>query len=169
MTSNQHLSDNPHLVQNVSHISQDLSQSNPAEYESIANEQLVPNEQPDPNEQPVPNKQPNEILDVPYSEAIRDIRTYLVGAVVGMSVIQGSYISLIFKNYGLENISSDQFITIVGTIGSVSNGLSRSFWGNLIDVFPYKIVFGTLLAIQVVIGFTMELVVTSKPLYMIWI
>jgi hypothetical protein len=157
MTSNQHLSDNTHLVQNVSVISQDVSRSNQAEPESIE------------NEQPFINEQPIVILDVPYSEAIRDIRTYLVGVVVGLSVIQGSYISLIFKNYGLENISSDQFITIVGTIGSVSNGLSRSFWGNLIDVFPYKIVFGTLIAIQIVIGFTMELVVTSKPLYMIWI
>jgi hypothetical protein len=147
MTTNQNLDDNSHLVQNISHVSQD----NQAESESIANEQPV------------------EVLDVPYSEAIRDIRTYLVGAVVGISVTQGTYISLIFKNYGLENISSDQFITIVGTVGAIMNGLSRSFWGNLVDVFPYKIVFGTLIAIQTVIGFTMELVVSSKPLYMIWV
>jgi len=73
------------------------------------------------------------------------------------------------NNYGLEHIADDAFITIVGTVGAISNGVSRNVWATLLDRLPYKYVFGTLLVIQTVIGFTLELIVDSRPLYMIWI
>lgn len=100
---------------------------------------------------------------------MKDYRTWLLAAFVGMSICQGTYISYIFKNYGLQSINDDGFLTTVGTIGAVSNGLSRSFWAYLLDKFPTKYIFGALFLIQISIGFTMELIKSEKILYLIWI
>jgi len=106
---------------------------------------------------------------VPFKTAIRDYRSYIIFIVAPLSLLQGTLVSFIFKNYGLENINDDAFITTVGTIGSVMNGISRGFWGVLIDKFPYKYVFGSLMIIQIIIGFTISQIVEYKALYLIWI
>jgi hypothetical protein len=104
-----------------------------------------------------------------FNEAMKDRRTWLVGFIVGISLVQGTFISYSFKNYGLKYIPNDAFITTVGTIGAVMNGLSRSFWGNLMDRLPYKYIFMVLLAVQITIGFTIDSIVSYKVLYLIWI
>ena len=103
--------------------------------------------------------------DVPFKTAMKDYRTWLVASFVAVSITQGTYVSYIFKNYGLQTINDDGFLTTVGTIGAVANGLSRSFWANLLDRFPTKYIFGSLFIIQIAIAFTMELIVKEKILY----
>mmetsp|Transcript_18595 Transcript_18595/g.16473 ORF Transcript_18595/g.16473 Transcript_18595/m.16473 type:complete len:310 (+) Transcript_18595:572-1501(+) len=115
------------------------------------------------------NVSQEEEIDVPFGQALRDYRIYIVTFAVCLSLVQGTFVSFVFKNYGLENIPNDAFITTVGTIGAIMNGISRSFWGILVDKFPYKYVFGSLLLIQIVLGFTIQLVVSNKILYLIWI
>ena len=84
-------------------------------------------------------------------------------------MIQSLFWSYVFKNYGLQNIRDDAFITTVGTFGAVANGLSRSFWANLLDRYSLKYVYGPLLITQMIIGLTIDLIKESKPLYFIWI
>ena len=110
-----------------------------------------------------------ETVDIPIKEALKDKRTWIIFCVLFFSLIQGNMNSLLFKNYGLENIPDDAFITFVGTIGAVTNGLSRGFWGVLVDKYQYKYVYGVLFLIQAGIGFTISLISSSKPLYLIWI
>lgn len=38
-----------------------------------------------------------------------------------------------FKPYALEYEYSDSFLTLVATVGSIVNGLSRVFWGYLME------------------------------------
>mmetsp|Transcript_12078 Transcript_12078/g.10677 ORF Transcript_12078/g.10677 Transcript_12078/m.10677 type:complete len:97 (+) Transcript_12078:932-1222(+) len=78
-------------------------------------------------------------------------------------------LALFLNNFGLKHISDDAFLTFVGTIGAVMNGLSRSFWGFLIDHLPYKYVYGSLLFTQMVIGFTFQFIVPYQYLYLVWI
>ena len=108
-------------------------------------------------------------VDIPFKKAMKDVRTWIICCALFFSLIQGNMSGLLFKNYGLENIPNDVFITIVGTIGSIMNGLSRSFWGVLVDKYQYKYVYGTLLLVQAGLGFTMNLISSSRPLYLIWI
>jgi len=102
-------------------------------------------------------------------EALRDYRTYLIPLVVNLAMIHGSVLSAVYKNYGLENNPDDQFMTIVGTVGSIANGVSRNVWAIMLDKFQYKHIFSILLCIQIAIGFTMELIVPNKVLYMLWV
>ena len=74
-----------------------------------------------------------------------------------------------YKSYGGLNISDDRFLTIVGTTASVLNSASRVFWANMQDKFGFKPMYTGLLIIQITIGFTIELISSSKPLYMIWV
>ena len=56
-----------------------------------------------------------------------------------------------YKIYGLLQIADDTFLTIVGSVGSVTNGCCRVFWGIMMDRFGFKKVFFIILAIQVTI------------------
>ena len=38
-----------------------------------------------------------------------------------------------YKEYGLTEITDDRYFAILGSIGSVMNGLSRLFWGAMMD------------------------------------
>lgn len=107
--------------------------------------------------------------DIPFKVAIKKPKTWIVTFCCCVSLIQGIFVSFVFKSYGLENIPDDAFITTVGTIGALCNGLSRSFWANLIDRFSYKIVFSALLILQIVIGFTIDLIKEYKILYLLWV
>lgn len=100
---------------------------------------------------------------------MKDSRTWLITFAIVFTLIQAQFVTFVFKNFGLENIKDDKFITIVGTIGAVCNGLSRGFWANLLDRFPYKIVFGCLIVLQIGLGFTIGFISKIRVLYLIWI
>lgn len=64
----------------------------------------------------------------------------------------------------------DQFITMIGALGSVCNGGSRILAGWLMDNYPFKRVYLALLLIQLVVCCTITTVVQSnKYLYLIWV
>ena len=54
-----------------------------------------------------------------------------------------------YKVYGLINIKDDQFITLIGSLGSICNGLSRPIWAILFDKYGFKKAFTVLLVLQV--------------------
>ena len=54
-----------------------------------------------------------------------------------------------YKIYELSIIDDDQFVTIAGSLGSISNGLTRPLWAAFFDKFGFKKVFLVLVIIQV--------------------
>jgi len=42
------------------------------------------------------------------------------------------------KSYGSIKINDDNFLTIVGSLGSVANSLSRLFWGFMLDNIKFR-------------------------------
>ncbi len=52
--------------------------------------------------------------------------------------LEGNFMSQNYKSYGIAINKDDEFLTVIGTIGSIFNSLSRFFWGTLIDYFPFK-------------------------------
>jgi len=54
-----------------------------------------------------------------------------------------------YKVYGLTRIPEDKFMTIVGSIGAISNGCTRAFWALLFDKFGFKRVYFALIFVQV--------------------
>jgi MFS family permease len=50
----------------------------------------------------------------------------------------GIFVAFNYKEYGLFYINDDHYLSTLGSIGSVGNGLFRMFWGVLTDIIPFK-------------------------------
>ena len=61
----------------------------------------------------------------------------------------GYYIINMFKTLGAETIHDDYYLTIVGSVGSLFDGVSRICWSSLLDYYPFNLVYRTLLVIQI--------------------
>ena len=86
-----------------------------------------------------------------------------------MSVSNGYFMATNFKNYGITKISDDQFLTLVGSLGSVFNGAGRFFWGLLSDKFNFKKVYLTVLIIQLVNIATLRFISSIETAYLLWV
>jgi Na+/melibiose symporter-like transporter len=104
-----------------------------------------------------------------FKEALLHYRTWHVCLMVALSMCQGVFISYVFKSFGEDQINDDAFITTVGTVGSIMNGASRSFWATIQDKLGYKRIYFPILIIQMCIGFSFYFVSKSKPLFLIWV
>lgn len=55
-----------------------------------------------------------------------------------LSVGLGVLVNSNYKTIGKKVIVDDYFMTIVGSLANVANGISRPIWSNLIDKYPFK-------------------------------
>jgi hypothetical protein len=55
----------------------------------------------------------------------------------------------VYKTFGEKEIDDDSFLTTVGSVGAVVNGLSRVFWSTLQDKIGFKKVYFLILTIEV--------------------
>jgi len=87
----------------------------------------------------------------------------------GPFLINGNY-----KTYVKKTISDDQFLTLVGVIGSIGNGCSRYFisyfrilWNLFFNKTGYKTVLLTLIVIEIIVFSTIHLAKHNKAAYLI--
>lgn len=64
-----------------------------------------------------------------------------------MQIFYGYFIMNSFKTYGAATIKNDAFLTVIGSVGALVNGVMRIFWSSLLDYFPFRRVNGILLVI----------------------
>lgn len=62
-------------------------------------------------------------------------------------IFYGYYVIGTFKTIGGKTINDDQFLTLVGSFGSLFNGLSRIVWSSLLDYYSFNCVYRTLVCI----------------------
>ena len=72
---------------------------------------------------------------------MKNIRTWHLWLMVICSSCYGLFIASTFKSYGSLFITSDTFLSIVGSIGAVCNGLGRPLWATLLDYLGFKKVY----------------------------
>jgi OFA family oxalate/formate antiporter-like MFS transporter len=77
------------------------------------------------------------------------------------------FIAFNYKEYGMLEISDDSFLTIVGSCGSVLNGLGRLFWGILFDKFSFRTVSIGINTVLLLFAVSMQFLVKNKVLYLI--
>lgn len=65
------------------------------------------------------------------------------------SIFFGFFMTSAFKEYGRMKIRDDQFLSYVGAVGFVTNGLFRLLLSSLLDCFDFKKVYGVTIIIQV--------------------
>lgn len=85
-----------------------------------------------------------------------------------LSIFFGTYIVGSYKNYGEKTIHDEKYLTLVGAIASVA-GVLRFGWSFLIDHYSYKMVYGILICLQIILAFSFPLVAESKPLFGTWV
>lgn len=103
-----------------------------------------------------------------FKECLFDYRTLQIWAMMVLSCSFPLYMASNFKSYEQRDISDDQFITTVGSVGAVFNGLSRGFWSSLLDRFGFKYVYLSLLIVEIAISFSFVAVHKVKALFLIW-
>ena len=73
----------------------------------------------------------------------------------------------VYKNLASAEISDDAFVSLVGSVGTFVNGAGRIFWAGLLDYYPFRKVFGILIAIQLTCICLVGISVNYKWLYFI--
>lgn len=86
------------------------------------------------------------------------------------SVAGTFFIANSFKLYTQnKKVNDDLFLTILGSVGMIINGVSRCGWGALMDWVNFKKVYGALVIIEVIMMCTLDFVADSKALFMLWV
>lgn len=65
------------------------------------------------------------------------------------------------------SIGDDQFLTIVGSLGAVFNGLGRLIFGMLLDRFSFRVLSAVINGILMVSAFSFSLIGETKWLFLI--
>ena len=86
-----------------------------------------------------------------------------------LSVISGFFVVNNFKKYGqLNGLTNEKYLAWLGSVAAIFNAI-RFVWSLATDHFSYRVVYGVLLTIQIVLDFTIPLIAENAGLYAIWV
>lgn len=76
----------------------------------------------------------------------------------------------VYKTYAISNpkLDFENYITIISAVNSFFSAL-RFIWSWALDHYSYKVVYGTLLVIQIILACTFGLAGQTKYLYALWV
>jgi MFS family permease len=73
-----------------------------------------------------------------------------------------------YKDFGSEKINDDKFLALVGSISFLMNGVFRIVFAQWMDLSSFKLVYGVLVGVQIVVSATLNFVAGTKWLFFIW-
>lgn len=94
---------------------------------------------------------------------------YVYVLFIALSASFGMFVAFNYKEYGLNNIKDDQFLTLVGSMGGIANGLSRIFWGTLLDCVPFKWLMTIVNFFLLGAALSIQFVADQKAVFMIYV
>lgn len=94
---------------------------------------------------------------------------YAFSLFVALSSSLGILIVFNYKEYGLLRISDDSYLTLVASVGGVASGLSRIFWGLMLDCSTFKTLMLIINACLLVLGSTMQFVSGYETLFLVYV
>ena len=107
---------------------------------------------------------------ITFKEGVKALITWHIWIMIVLCGGYGLFLASVFKSYGSDTFTdSEAFLTTVGSLAGILNGLSRFFWAALQDKLGFKRVCMMMLSGQVILSATLELVHENKALYLIWI
>lgn len=85
-----------------------------------------------------------------------------------MSIIFVYYIVNVFAEFGntVPALSDVEYLTLVNSVSSVFNAL-RFIWSGAIDKYPFRIIYGILVVMEILIAFTMQFSSKTRASYLI--
>lgn len=100
--------------------------------------------------------------------ALTSIRFFMSILIAILSLSIGLLINGQYKNIG-KKYFDDGFLTAVGAMAAVGNGLSRPIWSSMLDKFSFKTVFSFLLVLEIFLGLTMQFSTGSSFVFMVYV
>lgn len=58
--------------------------------------------------------------------------------ILSLSASFGLFLAFNYKNFGFTSIKNDKFMSVIGSLGSLANSMSRFMWGYLFDKYSYR-------------------------------
>ena len=52
----------------------------------------------------------------------------------------GIFIAFNYKEYGQTKLTNDSFLTLIGSLGAIFNGIGRVFWGIIFDRYSFRMI-----------------------------
>jgi len=86
---------------------------------------------------------------------------------VGTTVPFGLFVAFNYKEYGGIFIKDDRYLSLLGSIGSVCNGVFRMFWGVLMDILPFRRIKYIIIGIFIASCITIKWAVQQQAVYLI--
>lgn len=83
------------------------------------------------------------------------------------SIPFGMFIAFNYKEYGLLQLSNDSFLTVIGSCGSIFNGLGRFFWGFMLDRFSFRLISSSINGLLLVSAVSASLTVQNQYTFLI--
>lgn len=78
------------------------------------------------------------------------------------------FVAFNYKEYGMIKITDDDsFLTLVGSLGAIFNGLGRLFWGIMFDKFSFKLISSCINIVLLIFAITLPYLVEIKYLFLI--
>lgn len=88
-------------------------------------------------------------------------------------MLSGTYFGFLvsgnYKTFGKKYIKDDAYLTLIGAVGAMGNGLSRFAWATLLDKFDFKCLYTALLIINAFLALTIYYAAQIPQLYMFYV
>lgn len=88
---------------------------------------------------------------------------------MALCVVLGSFGDLIlngnYKTYVKKQITDDEYLTLIGTIGAIANGCTRFFWNMLLKAIDFRLSISTIMLLNVIIFAVINYTLNFRELY----
>ena len=103
------------------------------------------------------------------SQAFKSSLFYYLLIFLMLSTSNGVFLAANYKNLGILSIPDDNFLNIIGSLGSLSNGVGRIIWGVLLDKYQFKTSYILLLSLQFIEAISLKYILEFQWIYLIWV
>ncbi|KAL4432947.1 hypothetical protein ABPG74_014461 [Tetrahymena malaccensis] len=104
-----------------------------------------------------------------FSTAVKTQYFYFVVLTSFLTGSIGLCISGNYKTYGKEYISDDAFLTLIGSLSGITNGVTRPFWSALLDKYKFKDCYAVVCIVQIILCVTFQFAVKHNTFYLFWV
>ncbi len=123
---------------------------------------------------PTPIKNENnevlEVQDIPRNKAIKLPQFWILWGMFVLTAASGLFTIGYYKTFGnTADWADDTFLSLVGSMAALFNGLGRVVWGKLADTFGYKKMLFGMALFQGILMITFAITIESKFAFLIWV
>ena len=112
---------------------------------------------------------PNYALNLTPLKMLGKLNFYVLWIMFFLSGTSVTFISSLYKSFGLEKVTSDDHVlSIVGGVSAIFNLLGRLVWGGVADVTTYKVAFVLQGALMTCLLLTLYSTVTRSAAFFVW-